>query len=85
MKIADVDLVSFKVNSNMRATKWGYSEFGPETENIHSFTRIKTDDGLEGYSEQGWPFYFYTPRQDEIDGLVKPLLLGEDPLDRERL
>ena len=85
MKISDVDLVSFKVNSNMRATKWGYAEFGPETENIHSFTRIKTDDGLEGYSEQGWPFYFYTPRQDEIEGLVKPLLLGEDPLDRERL
>ena len=85
MKITDVDLVSFKVNSNMRATKWGYAEFGPEIENIHSFTRIKTDDGLEGYSEQGWPFYFYTPRQDEIEGLVKPLLLGEDPLDRERL
>lgn len=85
MKITDVDLVSFKVNSNMRATKWGYAEFGPEIETIHSFTRIKTDDGLEGYSEQGWPFYFYTPRQDEIEGLVKPLLLGEDPLDRERL
>ena len=69
----------------MSATKWGYSEFGPETEKVQSFTRIKTDDGLEGYSEQGFPFYFYTPSQDEIEGLVKPLLLGEDPLNRERL
>ena len=85
MKIIDVDLVSFKVKSNMSATKWGYSEFGPETEKVQSFTRIKTDDGLEGYSEQGFPFYFYTPSQDEIEGLVKPLLMGEDPLDRERL
>ena len=85
MKIIDVDLVSFKVKSNMSATKWGYSEFGPETEKVQSFTQIRTDDGLEGYSEQGFPFYFYTPTQDEIEGLVKPLLLGEDPLNRERL
>ncbi len=85
MKIIDVDLVSFRVTSNMSATKWGYSEWVPETEVIRSFTRIRTDDGLEGYSEQGFPYYFYTPSQDEIEQLVKPLLVGEDPFDRERL
>jgi len=51
----------------------------------HSFLRIATDDGQEGYSEQGWPGYFCTPQQDQVDDLVKPLLMGEDPLDRERL
>jgi L-alanine-DL-glutamate epimerase-like enolase superfamily enzyme len=69
----------------MNATKWGYSEFGPETEKVQSFTRIKTDDGLEGYSESELPFYFYARNQDEIEDLVKPLLIVVDPLDHERL
>lgn len=85
MNITEIELITFTVTSSGIRTKWGYGEPGPEREVPHSITRIATDDGLEGYSEQGWPGYFYTPRQDEMDNLVKPLLVGEDPLDRERL
>jgi L-alanine-DL-glutamate epimerase-like enolase superfamily enzyme len=85
MKITEIERITFTVTSSGRRTKWGYGEPGPGREVPHSITRIVTDDGQEGYAEQGWPGYFYTPRQDEIDDLVKPLLIGEDPLDRERL
>lgn len=85
MKISEIALISFTITTSGTRTKWGYGQPGPDKEVTHSITRISTDDGLEGYSEQGWPGYFYTPRQDEIDDLVKPLLIGENPLDRERL
>ena len=84
MKITEIELISFSITVTGRRTKWGYGELGPVRQVPHSITRIATDDGFEGYSEQGYP-YFYTPQQDEIDHLVKPLLIGEDPLDRERL
>jgi len=84
MKITEIELISFSITAKGRRTKWGYGERGPERQVPHSITRIVTDDGLEGYSEQGYP-YFYAPQQEEIDDLVKPLLLGADPLDRERL
>ena len=85
MKITDIELISFAIANSGSRTKWGYGEPGPEREVPHSFLRIATDDGQEGYSEQGWPGYFYTPQQGQVDELVKPLLIGEDPLDRERL
>ena len=84
MKISEIERISFSITATGRRTKWGYGEQGPERQVQYSITRIATDDGLEGYSEQGYP-YFYSPQQDEIDNLVKPLLMGEDPLDRERL
>ena len=88
MKITDIDLIRFKIQSDRDSTKWGYGAPGPERELVHAILRICTDEGVEGYGEQGWhgwPSYFYTPTQAEIDGLVKPLLVGEDPYDRERL
>ena len=86
MKITEIELISFTITRGGSRTKWGYGQAGPHRDVTHSIMRIATDDGLEGYAEQGWPAgYFYTPRQDEIDNLVKPLLIGEDPLDRERL
>ena len=84
MKISEIERISFSITATGRRTKWGYGEQGPERQVQYAITRIATDNGLEGYSEQGYP-YFYSPQQDEIDNLVKPLLMGEDPLDRERL
>ena len=51
-------------------------------------TTIVADDGTEGQAIGGglWGAgYLHRPTQAEIDEIVKPLLLGEDPLDRERL
>ena len=78
MKITDIELISFTIVNSGSRTRWGYGEPGPEREVPHSCLRIATDDGQEGYSEQGWPGYFHTPRQDQIDDLVKPLLIGEE-------
>ena len=85
MKITDIELISFTIVNSGSRTRWGYGEPGSEREVPHSCLRIATDDGQEGYSEQGWPGYFHTPRLDQIEDIVKPLLIGEDPLDRERL
>jgi L-alanine-DL-glutamate epimerase-like enolase superfamily enzyme len=47
--------------------------------------RIRTDRGIEGHSFLGWS---QKPGELDARGLVrylKPILLGQDPLDRERL
>jgi len=85
MKIADVERIFFTIPTEGTSTKWGYGQPSPPHEIPHSITKITTDNGHQGYSDQGWPGYFYTPGQEEIDTLVKPLLVGEDPFDRERL
>ena len=53
MKITEIELISFTITSSGSRTKWGYGEPGPEQEVQHSIMRIATDDGHEGYSEQG--------------------------------
>ena len=54
--------------------------FGPgvKMENTKSITRISTDEGVEGYCLGGGVVW-------EIERSIKPLLLGENPLDREKL
>ena len=85
MKITDVELITFEIETRAHRTKWGYGQPGEARLTSHSITRITADDGSVGYSEQGWPGYFYEPNPEEIEHLVKPLLLGEDPWDREKL
>ena len=77
MKITDIQVVHFRTTSQHRATRWGYSTWGDEHESISSITKIITDEGVVGYNLGG--------DQATMDGLVKPLLVGENPLDREKL
>ena len=58
MKITEIELITFTITSGGSRTKWGYGQPGPGREVPHCITRIATDNGLEGYSEQGWPGYF---------------------------
>jgi L-alanine-DL-glutamate epimerase-like enolase superfamily enzyme len=77
MKIVDIQVTRFRTTSRNYPTKWGYYYWGPEHPATTSITKIMTDDGNEGYNLGG--------DQATMDHVVKPLLLGENPLDREKL
>ena len=77
MKVVDIEVIRFRTTARRYPTKWGYYYWGQERPATASLTRIVTDDGLEGYNLGG--------DQATMDRVVKPLLLGENPLDREKL
>jgi len=77
MKITDIQVVRFRTTSRSWPTKWGYGTWGDEHEAVSSITKIITDEGVVGYNLGG--------DQGTMDRLVKPLLVGENPLDREKL
>lgn len=86
MKIVDIEVISFKTRSNNVGTKWGYGEWLNEPQDSHqSITKIVTDEDVCGYNTGGLGAYFRSATADEVEHMVKHLLVGEDPLDRERL
>ena len=68
---------SFSGDTHTHPSKWGYGRWGEEHETTQTVTKISTDDGAEGYMLGGEERY--------IDGIVKPMILGENPLEREKL
>jgi L-alanine-DL-glutamate epimerase-like enolase superfamily enzyme len=79
MKISDVEVIQFRIKTNHEVSRWGYGIYLGESETrdaVSSLTKISTDDGAVGYMLGG--------DQAMVD-VVKPLLLGENPLDREKL
>jgi len=77
MKITDIEVIAFRSTTRQHPTRWGYSTFGPEREVVQTLTRIATDEGVEGCALGG--------DRAAIERMVKPLLVGENPLDREKL
>ena len=78
MRITEVEVIEFRTTTTGRPSRWGYGlPPGPPHETVDTLTRIATDEGVEGYMPGG--------AREPIEGLVKPMLVGEDPLDRERL
>jgi len=77
MKITDVEVIEFKVRTRARGDRWGYGIWGDEVDTTQTITKISTDVGSEGYMVGG--------NKDAIERVVKPLLVGENPLDREKL
>ena len=76
MKITDIQVIYFKTKSRTRPTKFGYYYWADEHDTISSITKIVTDEGAEGYNLGG--------DRATIERLVKPLLVGEDPLQRRK-
>ena len=100
MKITNVDVIQFKSTEpvGFPPHRWSYATyalpsgtdpvppiaraedymFGPGvlTETTKTITRISTDEGIEGYALGG--------NKTDIERAIKPLLIGEDPLDREK-
>jgi len=77
MKITDIQVIRFRTKARGQPTKWGYYTWGEEHEATASITKIMTDEGIEGYNLGG--------DQATMERVVKPLLVGENPLDREKL
>ena len=77
MKIVDIETIRFRTTSRNYPTRWGYYTWGEEHEAIGTITKVVTDEGAVGYNLGGNP--------DVMEHVVKPLLLGENPLNREKL
>ena len=77
MKIADVKTIRFKYISQTVRDTDGHGHPGPEHEAVQTLLKIETDEGVEGYSFGGNP--------QVVANTIKPALIGEDPLYRERI
>lgn len=84
MKITDVTLTLFGWES-IPATIYGHHTARPTGKSDLALLRIATDEGIEGHA-----FLGSSSNPASLDGpmlirFLKPLVMGEDPLDRERL
>jgi len=77
VRITDIEVITFRSTSRRFPTRWGYSTFAPAFEVPQTLTTIVTDEGALGRSLGGDVAI--------VERIVKPLLVGENPLDRERL
>ena len=79
MKITDIEVITFRTpGGRSRPSKWGYGIWGEEQkESASSIFKIATDEGLEGYMVGGDRRY--------LEGPIKRMLIGEDPLARETI
>lgn len=77
MKIVDVTVEQFRYKSRVVRDSEGHTHPGPEHDATQSLLTIVTDDGHKGYSFGG--------NRDVVEHVVKPALLGEDPLYREHI
>ncbi len=77
MKIVDLVTETFSYRSSIVRDSEGHSHPGPEHEARQTVLRILTDEGIEGVT--------FGANATAIEGIVKPLLVGEDPFYRERI
>jgi L-alanine-DL-glutamate epimerase-like enolase superfamily enzyme len=84
LKITDIEVVAFMT----RTDRYENGEPIPKKEIVQTVTKIVCDDGAEGYCLGGQ----YHGEHDGLDEVnrshvtnrIKPMLLGFDPLDREK-
>ena len=77
MRITDVETITFRTTARLRFNRWFGIMMDDEAQVTRTITKIVTDEGSEGYMIGG--------DKDVNETVIKPLLLGENPLDRERL
>jgi len=77
MKIKDIETITFKTTTRWHHSRWIGINWADEVETTETITKIVTDEGVEGYMIGG-----SKPVNERV---VKPLLVGENPLDRERI
>ena len=85
MRISDVRVIRFRTH----ADRWdiGHARLKPGAEVHQTITCIDTDEGISGYflggGKHGDQDGMTPDEQRLIEGRIRDLLLGEDPLDRE--
>jgi L-alanine-DL-glutamate epimerase-like enolase superfamily enzyme len=77
MKIVDLITEAFRYRSRVVRDSEGHTHPGPEHDATQTVLRIVTDEGVEGHA--------FGANAQVIQGIVKPLLVGEDPFYRERI
>lgn len=81
MKITDVIVTKFVHKTRKHQDSHGHSHPGPEKDATQAMLTVRADDGSEGYA-------FQSPdalRPGIVDKYFRPMLIGEDPMARERL
>ncbi len=59
MRITDIEVITFKSQSNTVGTKWGYGQWHDDPQSsVHAITKISTDEGVSGYNTGGMGGYF---------------------------
>ncbi len=81
MKITDVRVDVFTYRSKIVRDSEGHTHPGDEHEARNALLTVTTDEGAEGYCF-GAPD---TLRPFVVDGYLKPVLVGQDPFDREKV
>jgi L-alanine-DL-glutamate epimerase-like enolase superfamily enzyme len=77
MIITDVETITFKTPSRFHWNRWLGHFLGEEVERTANITRIVTDEEFEGFMLGG--------NKTVNDNVIKQLLIGENPLDREKM
>ncbi len=77
MKITDLITETFTYQSRVVRDSEGHAHPGPAHDATQTLLRVVTDDGHEGYA--------FGANAHIIEGLIKPLLVGEHPFYRERI
>ena len=77
MKIVDLVTDSFQYRSRIVSDADGHAHPGPEHDATGTLLRVLTDEGVEGRAFGAQP--------QVIAGIVKPMLVGQDPFYRERV
>ena len=85
MKITDIQVIRFSIEEDMHRTKWGYGEVGPMRKVPRGLIKIETDEGYNGFDTSDSMGYFEPPSVEETETILKPMLVGEDPRNIERL
>lgn len=78
MKIVDITVETFHYRSNIVRDADGHGHPGPEHDAVQALTTVITDEGLKGYC-------FGAIAKGTLEGIIKPVLLGQDPAYRERM
>ena len=76
MRIENIEVITFKCRSRHCSDSEGHGHPGPEHDATASLTHVSTDVGVDGYCFGGSPAML---------GPARELMVGEDPLDRERI
>jgi len=77
VKIVDVVIEVFHYKSRAVRDSEGHGHPGPEHDAQQTLLRIVTDEGVEGHS--------FGANKRVMENMVKPLLVGQDPLYREQI